>query len=93
MTQLDPKTTAWMRAGAFGEGDARSTQTAARHAMSAARCAMHCSAVDVNDVDIATPLAPDEIMRLLEAAGIRRRADRNRARHGHRRLERPSVTK
>ena len=46
---------------------------------------------EVADIDIATPLPPDEVTKRLEAAGHQGGADRNRARHGHGRRERQAV--
>jgi poly(A) polymerase len=71
MTRLDPARVAWMRAGptrtlmavlrADG-GEARFVGGAVRNAL---------LGQEVKDVDIATPLAPDAVMRRLAAAGVR----------------------
>ena len=67
--KLDPKRHAWMTApqtraviAALGEGNARFVGGAVRNAL---------LGMPVDDIDIATPLMPDEVTKRLQAAGIK----------------------
>ena len=67
--KLEPARNAWMTApetraviAALGEGNARFVGGVVRNAL---------LGLDVSDIDIATPLVPDEVTRRLQAAGIK----------------------
>jgi poly(A) polymerase len=67
--KLEPARNPWMTApetraviAALGEGNARFVGGVVRNAL---------LGLDVSDIDIATPLAPDEVTRRLQAAGIK----------------------
>src|SRR5277367_3227452 len=70
MTRLDPKTTAWMRAEPLAKVMRALTREgrAARYVGGAVRNTL--LGVAVKDVDIATPSTPDDVTRLLRAAGL-----------------------
>ena len=48
-----------------------SIATAKKRALSAARCAMPCCALAVDEIDVATTAVPEEVMRRVEAAGCK----------------------
>ena len=69
--RLDPKMHGWMTAPGHARGDGcADARMAARRASSAAAVRNALLGRDVDDIDIATPLTPDEVTKRLEAAGL-----------------------